>query len=148
MTSVRLTKLKGADTMLNKKGYTLIEMTIVLAISSLLFISVFYFPTQLIRVNSEHNDIAERVNDNHTLRKALTTDLNNEYVEQLDENTLMIGSKTYTFLDEVKRESTTITSKPYNFDLDGNVLIIYNDESTLEFTVGSSLSKGLGDDNE
>lgn len=131
--------------MLNKKGYTLLELVLVLTVSSIIFYSAFYFPTDLIRGHSDYSKISERVSDNHVLRKALILDLNNELIEKVDESTLMIGDKTYIFTDDVKRDSISLTINSYEFNVDGNVLEIYNDETSLKFIVGSSFSKETGD---
>lgn len=127
----------------NKKGYTLLELIIVLAFSSAFLYSVFYVPIDMFKKDLEYTKFSEETSDVYLLRSAIAKDIVNENVVKVNDNTLTIGNKKYTFEENgVKRDSVFITRNPYLFELNGDNLKIFNDNSTLEYKIGSSFSRG------
>lgn len=130
---------------MNNKGYTLLELVVVLAMSSVLLYSVFFIPIDLLKKNSEYTEFSDNASDVYLLRKVIANDLSNENVKKIDENRITIGNSEYYFGDNVKRNSVSITEHPYNFEVNGNTLKIFNDNSSIEYNVGSSFSRVEGD---
>lgn len=126
--------------MKNNKGYTLIELMVVLAVSSIVLYGVIYMPLDIMQEQAEYSEFVDSSSDVHILRKAIVKDLTNEYVKVEDSKTIVIGDNVYTFGDKVKRENTEITENAYSFEFANNKLKIFNENVNLEYSVGSSFS--------
>lgn len=126
----------------NKRGFTLIELIIVLSVTSVIMYGMFFVPMDLIKRHSDYREFSDRTNDVVILRNAIASDINNETLKQVDDSTILIGNSEYSFENVVSRNSVSITSNPYEFELDGDNLRIFSDEVDLEYKVNSSFSRG------
>lgn len=132
---------------MNNKGYTLIETIIVLALAGILVYSMIYMPTDILNKHTEYTVESRKLNELALLRTAIVEDLNNGYLEKINNETLIIGKSKYTFNSNTIRENNEIpvilTNSPLKFELENNILIItYNKQEILKYTVNSSFNKG------
>lgn len=126
--------------MKNNKGYTLIELMVVLAVSSIVLYSLLYMPIDIMKEQSAYDEFVDSSSDVYLLRKTIVKDLTNEYVKVENSNTITIGDNTYFFGDTVKRGNQEITRNSYSFEFTNNKLKIFNENVNLEYSIGSSFS--------
>ena len=139
--------------MVNNKGYTLIEMIMVLALIGLLVYSMIYVPTDVLKRHTEFTIKSQKFNDLSLLRTSIMTDLNLGHLEKIDNETLIIGKSKYIFNSKTIREtddtSIVLTNSPLTFKLENNILIIYENQSEiLKYTTNNSFNRNGGDDIE
>lgn len=130
---------------MNNKGYTFIELIILLALSGILLYSAIYVPTSLFQEHTQYTVKSTKINDLALLRTAIAEDINSNVIKPVDEITLIIGKNKYTFSDKVVRENEenkiSLTNYPYSYQIDDNILKIYNKDISLEYSVNSSFTK-------
>lgn len=128
---------------MNNKGYTLIELVLMLAVISTILYSAFYMPVQVMEIKQAHSEFSQEISDRYLLRKTILVDLQSEYVEKVSDNELKIGDKTYYFGEnDVKKGKMTISRNHYDFELEDKILKVYNDDVNLEFNIGTNFSRG------
>lgn len=126
----------------NKKGFTLVEMLAVLAIFSIIFMFFLSTPVETIKKSTEQINFQGELSDVVLIRQALQRDLLNENIE-VSSNTVSIGKNTYEFNeDSVVRNGVKISSSSFSFSLEGNKFIVNNERISLEYYVGSSMTRG------
>lgn len=130
---------------MNNKGYTFIELIILLTLSGILLYSAIYVPTSLFQEHTQYTVKSTKINDLALLRTAIAEDINSNVIKPVDETTLIIGKNKYTFSDKVVRgneeNKISLTSYPYSYQIDDNILKIYNKDISLEYSVNSSFMK-------
>ena len=128
--------------MINKKGFTLVEMLAVLAIFSIIFMFFLSTPIETMKKSVEHIDLQGELSDVVLLRQALQRDLLNESID-ISSNTVIIGRNKYEFKeDSVLRNGLKISSSSFSFSLKGNKFVVNNERISLEYYVGSSMTRG------
>ena len=126
----------------NKKGFTLVEMLAVLAIFSIIFMFFLSTPIETMKKSTEQMNFQGELSDVVLIRQALQRDLLNETIE-ISSNTVLIGKNTYEFKeDSVLRNGTKISSSSFSFSLEGNKFVVNNERISLEYYVGSSMTRG------
>lgn len=126
----------------NKKGFTLVEMLAVLATFSIIFMFFLFTPVETIKKSTEQINFQGELSDVVLIRQALQRDLLNENIE-VSSNTVSIGKNTYEFNeDSVVRNGVKISSSSFSFSLEGNKFIVNNERISLEYYVGSSMTRG------
>lgn len=130
---------------MNKKGYTLIEVLMTIALVGMLMYSALYIPTDIMAKYNSYTIETKKMNDLIILRTAIISDLNNSYVEIIDTYKIKIGESIYTFGDKVLREDKgnilNITDNQYSYKIENNSLIIYNDKISLNYNLSNSFKK-------
>lgn len=130
---------------MNKKGYTLIEVLMTIALVGMLMYSALYIPTDIMAKYNSYTIETKKMNDLIILRTAIISDLNNSYVEIIDTYKIKIGESIYTFGDKVLREDKgnilNITDNQYSYRIENNSLIIYNDKISLKYNLSNSFKK-------
>lgn len=127
---------------MNNKGYTLLEMIVVLALSAILTYSAFYVPTDLYKTHFEYTNFADSTSDNYHLRKTISQDISEGTLKKLSESKIQIGKHVYEFNEVVKRDSIAITRKPYSFNMNESQIEIFNDTKRMTYSVNSSFLRG------
>lgn len=127
---------------MNKKGYTIIEIAIVLTLSSMIAYSAFSIPVNVYKGNIEYTKFADSTSDNYHIRKFISKDISSGSIKKLNENTVEIGSHVYEFSDVVKRDSLDITKSKYSFSIEKSTIKVFNDEIEIGYSAKSSLSRG------
>lgn len=128
--------------MKNKKGFTLVEMLAVLAIFSIIFVFFLSAPIETMKKSTEQIDFQGELSDVVLIRQALQRDLLNESIE-ISSDTVMIGKNKYEFKeDSVLRNGIKISSSSFSFSLEGNKFVVNNERISLEYYVGSSMTRG------
>ena len=128
--------------MINKKGFTLVEMLAVLAIFSIIFMFFLSTPIETMKKSVEQVDLQGELSDVVLIRQALQRDLLNESID-ISSNTVMIGKNKYEFKeDSVLRNGLKISSSSFSFSLKGNKFVVNNERISLEYYVGSSMTRG------
>ena len=126
----------------NKKGFTLVEMLAVLATFSFIFMFFLSTPVETMKKSTEQINFQGELSDVVLIRQALQRDLLNETIE-ISSNTVSIGKNTYEFNeDSVVRNGVKISSSSFSFSLEGNKLVVNNERISLEYYVGSSMTRG------
>lgn len=126
----------------NKKGFTLVEMLAVLATFSIIFMFFLSTPVETMKKSTEQINFQGELSDVVLIRQALQRDLLNETIE-ISSNTVSIGKNTYEFNeDSVVRNGVKISSSSFSFSLEGNKLVVNNERISLEYYVGSSMTRG------
>ena len=133
--------------MLNKKGYTLIEVLIAVAITIPIAYGVITVPTTLMKEYNELQELTSSINDSNVIRTALTTDIQGGKVTAIDANNLAIGEKIYRFSEAgLQRDNhgdvNKLSDEIYFYTLDGELLHIYNDTNSFKYAVASSFDRG------
>lgn len=123
---------------MNKKGYTLIEMVVVLALSSIFLLSVYSVTSFSYGKVKDYNELSDIVSDKYHIKKALSKDIVSSELEKLDENTVKIGSHIYEFSNVIKRDSIEITENKYSFIVKDSTIEIFNDNFKVSYTTKSS----------
>lgn len=128
--------------MLNKKGFTLVEMLAVLAVFSLIFMFFLSTPIETMKKNMLHMELKSELSDRVLVRQALQVDLLNETVE-INSNVVDIGKNKYEFKeDSVWRNGKKISSSKFSFYLEGNKFTVENERVSFEYYIGSSMTRG------
>ena len=128
--------------MINKKGFTLVEMLAVLAIFSIIFMFFLSTPIETMKKSVEQIDLQGELSDVVLIRQALQRDLLNESID-ISSNTVIIGRNKYEFKeDSVLRNGLKISSSSFSFSLKGNKFVVNNERISLEYYVGSSMTRG------
>lgn len=127
---------------MNKKGYTLIEMLLVLALSSMLTYSVFLIPSTLYNGNVEYTKFADSISDNYHIRKVVSKDVAQGSITPINATNVKIGSHTYDFSEGVKRDSVKISNSNYSFTATKSTIKIFNGKVTMDYSVNSSFLRG------
>lgn len=128
---------------MNNKGYTLIELVAVLALSSFIFIAILNSPVDLLKKMYEYEPIQTSNYENISIKNSIQKDLISGSAFSKDSKTLIIGQSTYVFEDTIKRNNKKISYTKYEYKLTGNKLSIYNDKIEMVFYVGSSFEEEL-----
>ena len=133
--------------MLNKKGYTLIEALIVLAITIPIAYGVITVPTTLMKEYNDLQELTSSINDSNVIRTALTTDILGGKVEAIDANNLAIGEKIYRFSESgLQRDNhgdvSKLSDEIYFYSIDGELLHIYNETNSFKYAVASNFDRG------
>ena len=133
--------------MLNKKGYTLIEVLIALTLTIPIVYGVITVPTTIMKEYNDLQELISSINDSNVIRTSLTTDIQGGKVVAIDDNTLTIGEKIYRFSEEgLKRDNNgdvnKLSDEIYFYTLDGELLHIYNDTNSFKYAVASSFDRG------
>lgn len=141
--------------MLNKKGYTLIEVIIALTLTIPIVYGVITVPTTIMKEYNDLQELTSTINDSNVIRAALTTDIQGGKVEAIDDNTLAIGEKIYRFSESgLQRDNhgnvSKLSDEEYFYDLllDDKLLHIYkyNDAGdkvfNWKYAVASSFDRG------
>lgn len=123
---------------MNKKGYTLIEMVVVLALSSIFLLSAYSVTSFSYGKVKDYNEFSDAVSDKYHIKKALSKDIVSSELEKLDENTVKIGSHIYEFSNVIKRDSIEITENKYSFIVKDSTIEIFNDNFKVSYTTKSS----------
>lgn len=133
--------------MMNKKGYTFIEVLITLTITLSIAYGVITVPTMVMKEYRDFQDLTSSINDGNVIRTSLTTDIQGGKIVAIDANTLTIGQKVYRFSEEgLKRDNngdvSTLSDEIYFYTLDGEMLHIYNDTNSFKYATSSSFDRG------
>lgn len=131
MKVIILMTLKGVF-IVNNKGFTLIELLVTLAFTSFIVYSVISMPTQLIRDYYEYKTLIQETGDLNKIRTALSNDLENGVVNQLDNNIIQVGNKRYIFNEDgLYRDNVKVTEEELFYEISDGCLIVYNDNIRL-----------------
>lgn len=123
---------------MNKKGYTLIEIVVVLALSSIFLLSAYSVTSFSYGKVKDYNEFSDTVSDKYHIKKTLSKDIVSSELEKLDENTVKIGSHIYEFSNVIKRDSIEITENKYSFIVKDSTIEIFNDNFKVSYTTKSS----------
>lgn len=125
---------------MNNKGYSFLEMIVVLALSSILAYSVFFVPTELYEEHFTYTSFSDSIVDSYQLRNAISKDIDKGEIEYVSSNELFIGDVKYEFGDNhVKRNGIKMTMGKYSYELESNSLLkIFTDEYEVKYSVKSS----------
>lgn len=129
--------------MSNKKGYTLVELVVVLAFISTIIASVLYIPATLLSDNKEYEAFSDSVKSANALKTTLSSDILSENVEVLEANSLQIGEHIYKFSEGVSRDGIIVTDEIFEFSVDNNLLRVFNEDVNLEYYFEGSLGGAL-----
>ena len=133
--------------MLNKKGYTLIEVLIALTLTIPIAYGVITVPTTLMKEYNELQELTSSINDSNVIRASLTTDIQGGKVTAIDANNLAIGEKIYRFSESgLQRDNhgdlRKLSDEVYFYSIDDELLHIYNDTNSFKYAVASSFDRG------
>lgn len=133
--------------MLNKKGYTFIEVLITLTITLSIAYGVITVPTMVMKEYRDFQDLTSSINDNNAIRASLTTDIQGGKVAAIDANNLAIGEKIYRFSETgLQRDNhgdvSKLSDEVYFYRIDGELLHIYNDTNSFKYAISSSFDRG------
>lgn len=133
--------------MINKKGFTLIEILVSLTIASFFVYLVIFMPTRLLGDYKEYTKFSQETLDENILRKSILKDLT-EFNVELNGNDLKLGNNYYQFTPEgVYRTSNNnkqkITNMIFNVELNtiDDILIIENKNRKMTYNVKSNFDK-------
>lgn len=129
----------------NKRGFTIIEVMITLALAIGLIFSAIVIPTDLIQEYKDYTELVDHTFDTNKTKTALARDLESTYVKKLDENTIQIGESIYTFsTDGLYRmngeNNIKINDDQLFFEITNNnkALKVYSDKITLSYSINNS----------
>lgn len=130
---------------MNKKGYSMVELIIMIALLGILIYGAIYVPTDIMSRHSQYTLKSIKINDIVLLRTAIANDLNNSSIEIISSDTLKIGDNKYVFGEKVTREAQSnlviLTNDKYLYKIENNILTVYNDEVNLKYNLSSSFKK-------
>lgn len=122
----------------NKRGYTLIELMFVISISSVIFYTIMETPLELAETHSEYSNIQAKTYDLEVLRAAVKQDILKENIKAIDAENLKIGGATYSFNNGVSRNEKKIAEGEFSYELNEDILRIYNSSQEIKYAYGSS----------
>lgn len=133
--------------MLNKKGYTFIEVLIALTLTIPIAYGVITVPTTIMKEYNDLQELTSSINDSNVIRASLTTDIQGGKVTAIDANYLAIGEKIYRFSETgLQRDNhgdvRKLSDEVYFYRIDGELLHIYNDTNSFKYAVASSFDRG------
>lgn len=123
---------------LNNKGYTFLELVATMVIILPLIFGLLYIPTELYSSHKDYTKIADYNAEHRTLKNAIIQDsaIGIVYVYS---NGFKIGDNLYTFKDDgVYRNSMKINNYKKEFKVDNRNVLIYDDISSFEVSIGSN----------
>lgn len=125
--------------MMNNKGYSFLEMIVVLALSSVLAYSVFFVPTELYEEHFTYTSFSDSIADSYKLRSSISKDIDKGEVTYVSSDELIIGDAKYEFGVHVKRNGVKITMGEYSYEIEnGTLLNVFNNEYKVRYSVKSS----------
>lgn len=147
---------------MNKKGFTIVEMLIVISMTSFFAYSAIFLPTLLLMDYKDYRELSDYTTDIININKVVTKDLANLGIdiEEIDEDNLSIGDIIYNFSDSgLYRKNNEInlkiSDKPSGYKIEhyeaNKILNIYSEDVDLKFNINNSsfdLYKKRGNDNE
>lgn len=137
---------------MNKKGYSMVELIIMIALLGILIYGAIYVPTDIMSRHSQYTLKSIKINDIVLLRTAIANDLNNSSIEIISSDTLKIGDNKYEFGEKVTRETqgnlVILTNDKYLYKIENNILTVYNDEVNLKYNLSSSFKKVVSNNAE
>ena len=129
---------------LNKKGFTLLELMFAISLSSLFIIVLFNTPVSLLKAASEYESVRNEAYDYTLLRKSIAKDGVSQKVVVNRTSEIVIGSALYEFNENrVSRDGVYITSGPYSFTFNENTkeLKLKGEKEEFTYKFGSSFKE-------
>lgn len=131
----------------NKKGFTVIEMLISITVIIPLVFGMIIVPTYLMKDYKDYDKLAQYTSEMNIVKRTLASDLESTIVKEVSSENLEIGNVTYSFKDDglyrsIRGKSSKLSEQSLLYKLEEldskKLLIIYNDNTNLEFSVGNS----------
>lgn len=124
--------------MLNKKGFTMVEMATTIVIAIPLVFSMIYVPINLYSKYKDYNNLTNYHMEVNTLKNSLVHDLRVANAEEKNKKEFNVGNHSYKFSDKgVVRDNLEISSYPFEFQMEDEVIRLKDKNTELEFPVGA-----------
>lgn len=124
--------------MLNKKGFTILEMAAAIVISIPLVFGMIYVPVSLYVDYKEYSKVVTYNSEMNALKNSIIHDSRVSTIKEINGNEISIGNHSYNFSNKgVYRDGVQVASENTSFKVEEQVLKIKTKSSTLQFPIAA-----------